>query len=499
MTDIIELKDNYPELARRIASCRFQDRSIVAELPFRESAYFERLLEGRHIGIYRPHERVCTWTARYLTADKRYLQRSLGPALVGKDHQASFEKAIASALDWFQSTDVMTHASRPRRRHRTTSVSICPIGKVYSVGHALRDYTEWTKLARTPGGHYNTLSAINHHLVPNLAHIPLEEFNAKHLRSLAAKVLEEPPRHGFSHYREPVRPEELSADDLRKRKRTFNSLVTILKMAFRQAWENGEIETERPWRCLNRVPVIHSPRRIFLNRTECQRLLENCTPALRRLVLAALYSGCRIGELANLRVQDVGFQGYGIRVSEFKRSPARFVFLPDEGMAFFLDCCRDKAPRDRVLLSDREKVWRRQHTPLFRRAVTRAKLPPGFVFHGLRHTYASELVRKGVSLEVVAKQLGHADTRTVAQTYGHLSDCVRENEIRRNFPSMGPDHASLAGKMATDLATVWSAAHSNGQFANTTTEFRNTTPLQSSHRASAEVLDVFSEAEKYMT
>lgn len=232
-------------------------------------------------------------------------------------------------------------------------------------------------------------------------------------------------------------------------------IIGILKVAFSHAWDAGKIETDRPIRCLKRISVVHTPRLLFLNRDECRTLLKRCTPALRNLVLAGLYTGCRVGELANLRVEDVGYQIFGLRISAFKRSPARFVFLPDEGMAFFLRMIEDKAPRDHVLLSDKGKVWQRQHTNLFRRAVREAKLPLEFVFHGLRHTYASDLIRQGVPIEVVARQLGHADIRTVADTYGHIAEQFREEQIRTRFSPLDDAELREAHLRSAQIEALW--------------------------------------------
>ena len=190
--------------------------------------------------------------------------------------------------------------------------------------------------------------------------------------------------------------------------------------------------------------------------------MDNASPALGRLVLAALYSGCRVGELANLRVSDVGREVYGLHIAAFKRSPARFVFLPDEGMAFFLRCCEGKEPNDRLLLSDKGKVWHRQHTNLFRRAVKRARLPREFVFHGLRHTYASDLVREGVPLSVVARQLGHSDTRTVSATYGHLAEQFREEQVRTRFSPLSEAFQAEASARRSQLDALWTSVHRGG-------------------------------------
>lgn len=441
----------------RISACPFSEEAYIRKLPYRDAPHWFTIQLSRHIGIYRPNDRICTWTARYLTSGKKYKQRRLGRAISSPDETAiGLSEAIERAFDWFNSPEVETAGNRPSSATRTSRICCTPIGSTYTVAHALRDYAEWTAIARSQGGHYNNLVLINYHLIPNFAQIPLEDFTAEHLTQLAKQVVETPPRSGFEPWNAERRSlADLSPDELRRRKRTFNSLVTILRMAFRHAWENGRIDSERPWRCLRRIAVNHSPRTIFLDRQECRRLLEACTPALRKLVQAALYTGCRVGELGALRVEDVGYQVYGVRIAAFKRSPSRFVFLPDEGMAFFLACCDGKSPRDPVFLSDKGRPWKKQHTGLFRRAVSVAGLPSEFVFHGLRHTYASDLVRQGVPLDIVAKQLGHSNTITVSNTYGHLAEHFREDQIRTKFTPLDTLQADEAARREIQLKRLW--------------------------------------------
>lgn len=387
-------------------------------------------------------------------------------------------------------------ASTPKPSGRTTGINICPVGDTYTVGHALKDYSDWTRLARSPGGHYNNLVLINYHLVPVFAHVALDDFSAKHLLSLAQRVLELPSRFGFAPYRKSVSVTKLSMDEIRRRKRTFNSLVSILRMAFEHAWDGGHIGSERPIRCLKRIPVSHAPRTIFLNREECRKLLEASTPALRNLILAALYTGCRVGELSALRAEDIGRQGYGIHVDAFKRSRPRFVFLPDEGMAFFLSLACGKADHEPVLLSDMGKIWRRQHTALFRRAVSKAGLPRTFVFHGLRHTYASDLIRSGVPIEVVAKQLGHANSITVSNTYGHLAEHYREDQIRTRFSSLSNDFGGEAARRESELQELWRSFQATPWRDYASVTPGGSTPLQAFGRAGKGVLEVFRQAER---
>jgi site-specific recombinase XerD len=56
----------------------------------------------------------------------------------------------------------------------------------------------------------------------------------------------------------------------------------------------------------------------------------------------------------------------------------------------------------------------------FKKYVIKANLNPNLNFHSLRHTFASWLVQRGVSIYEVSKLLGHSDIK-VTKIYSHLS------------------------------------------------------------------------------
>jgi integrase len=66
--------------------------------------------------------------------------------------------------------------------------------------------------------------------------------------------------------------------------------------------------------------------------------------------------------------------------------------------------------------------------------VARAKIRPTISFHGLRHTWASHAVMNGMPLMVVARNLGHADTRMVEKHYGHLAPSYLAEAVRKSAP-----------------------------------------------------------------
>ena len=145
------------------------------------------------------------------------------------------------------------------------------------------------------------------------------------------------------------------------------------------------------------------------------------------------YTGCRVSELACLKARDVGGHVFGIYVEPMKSYRGRYVVLPNEGMTFFLGQDQALGDEDFVFRMSSGRSWSGCHKHLFRDAVRRTDLPKGFVFHGLRHTYASQLVQAGTPLAMVAKLLGHTNTDTVCRTYGHLCCDGLENEISRRF------------------------------------------------------------------
>ena len=128
-------------------------------------------------------------------------------------------------------------------------------------------------------------------------------------------------------------------------------------------------------------------------------------------------------------------------------------------MIFFLSLCHGLYPREPLFKRDSGRPWRGSHKHLFKAAVRAAGLPEAFTFHGLRHTYASQLVQAGTPLLVIAEQLGHANTTTVSRTYGHLAPQIREAEVRQRFSPLDPEHAVAALRDTAALSELRHRLH----------------------------------------
>ncbi|WP_086452178.1 tyrosine-type recombinase/integrase [Marivivens niveibacter] len=425
-------------LKSRLAECPFATPNDIRSLKYRENPYFFGIMQGFHIGIYRPDAVTCTWIARYLNPEKKYRQHALGPALSFNAPALSLDEAVRRALKWFSDPQVNIQASKARVRGKTTEVAYCPIDHSEpTIGSILRTYMEWRKISATPKGFYNALVSINYFIIPVMGNVTVSEFSNENMRTLANLVLSTKPRSGFEAHKAPQDMSDLTPDDLRKRKRTYNVLVGYIKQALQYAYDDGVLENDRKVRLARRLSLSQPKIPKFISVDQCAALISQCEGCLRNLVKAALYTGCRVGELAKITAADVGAGGHGVQIGPFKYGKGRFVFLSDEGMRFFETLSENRNSDDLLFMSPLGKPWRRQHNRPFNIACANVGIPPEFTFHGLRHTYASHMIMQRVPLEVISQQLGHRSILTTFQYYGHLADKFREDEIRSKSINFG--------------------------------------------------------------
>jgi integrase len=109
--------------------------------------------------------------------------------------------------------------------------------------------------------------------------------------------------------------------------------------------------------------------------------------------------------------------------------------LTPEGADFFRQHCAGREGTESMFRCADGSTWKKsdQSRPM-RAACIHARITPPVTFHALRHTWASLAVMNGVPLMVVAKNLGHADTRMVEKHYGHLAPSYIADAIRTGAP-----------------------------------------------------------------
>ena len=96
----------------------------------------------------------------------------------------------------------------------------------------------------------------------------------------------------------------------------------------------------------------------WLSRDEIKRLVDACEEPFRSLVLAALFSGCRLGELRRLVVGDYDARSETLCIRVSKSGKSRHVTLTKEAATFFARLCAGRAAGELLLTTADGAGWR---------------------------------------------------------------------------------------------------------------------------------------------
>jgi integrase len=199
--------------------------------------------------------------------------------------------------------------------------------------------------------------------------------------------------------------------------------LASLSHAFSVAVKDWEWMQENPVLKISK-PKISNERTRFLSDEERARLIKACqkskSKGLYPVVILALSTGMRRGEILNLRWSDVDLDRGAILLQTTKNGERRFI--PLVGIA--LDLLKSRHANQ----STNSLVFPAPHSPSkpidIRSAWDTALKKTGifnFRFHDLRHTAASYLAMNQASLLEIGTLLGHK-TVQMTKRYAHLSN-----------------------------------------------------------------------------
>jgi integrase len=306
----------------------------------------------------------------------------------------------------------------------------------YTVADAAREYlVSARENARAPKEiEYN----INAFILPHLAEVEVKKLTKRRIEKWHREIAKTPARlrtrlGGEQLYR-PLDTEDEEA--VRKRRVTANKKLTTLKAALNYAWREGRVADREAWMRVQPFKGVDAPRAEYLETDEAVRLINASEDEFRPLVHAALLTGARYGELGALDVRDYSDNAQTVHVRRSKSGKPRDVHLNDEGVAFFRAQTTGRQKRDPMFPRHDGKRWGKSQQARFMTETCQRAEVTVMGFHQLRHTYASHAIMNGAPLGVVAKNLGHADTRMVEKHYGHLADRYMAETIRATAPRL---------------------------------------------------------------
>lgn len=179
---------------------------------------------------------------------------------------------------------------------------------------------------------------------------------------------------------------------------------------------------------LIKSPKIPEKLPSFLTYNEILKILEipdrNSWQFLRdKAIIELLYStGIRVGEIANLKIEDINFVDEVIKVKG-KGKKERIVPVGRPALSCLIEYI-EKRPNKKERFVFLNKYGKRLTERSIERLIKKYSLILGInkkiTPHTFRHTFATHLLDRGADLRVVQELLGH-ERITTTQIYTHLT------------------------------------------------------------------------------
>ncbi len=210
---------------------------------------------------------------------------------------------------------------------------------------------------------------------------------------------------------------------------TVNRELAVLKTLFNKALEWGRVESN-PAAKVKKFQEPPSRERI-LTADETRRLLKAAGPDLRPVLITALGTGMRRGEILALKWADVDLVRGFITITTSKSGKPRTV--PMSGTV--AEALGAVARRGEFVFHNAETGTHVKGVQTaFKAACRRAKKKPddkkdpgitGLRFHDLRHTFASKALELGADIMSVSRILGHASITMTAKYLHPTGESMR--------------------------------------------------------------------------
>jgi integrase len=320
-------------------------------------------------GVYRREGTKKYWL-RYADAHSQIIRESSGTS----DYKAALKELAKRRGEVAEGKEV------ERRR----------VHKVY-LKDVMDDYLQFVRNQRA----FKNKEYIGRELLSRFGNIPLQRFGVSLLESYQQELIAEG-----------------------KGPATVNRKMAMLKHLVRKA-NDWKMVGEGTLRTIRKVKQLKEPpgRLRYLTGQEVQRLLAACKSHIRPIVIVALNTGMRRGEILKLKWDDVDLRNGLLLVKDTKNSESRAVPINAAVREVLAGIVR-RLDSPYIFRNPKGQPYKEvKHA--FGSACRKAGIRD-FRFHDLRHSAASFMAMGGVSLLAIGTILGHK-TASMTKRYSHLS------------------------------------------------------------------------------
>jgi len=410
-------------MPRAVRDTRLETRTARQKLAVNRHPY-KRAIESGLILLYYRGKNRGSWSVRiYNSKASKYEEYKLGLADDRRDEDG------IEVLDFKQAQEKAKEKSAENTRLRTGNRKVGP----YTVKNAVDDYLEWFKAHRK--SYRDVENRMNCHVLPHFEDQPVQELTRDEIEGWHRKLALSRARVG-GHKGKKKRYRD---SEPRARKVTANRMLAYFKAALNKAHMGGKVLCNPVWKTVEPFRGVEKARVEYFSEDEIKRLINAAGPEVRPLIQAALYTGCRFSEIAQLKMNDFSAKDGTIFIEQSKSARSRFVPLTAEGVKFFEYVTAGKLSQDHIFTNSNGDHWKQLDNKAFNQAREAAKANHKGTFHSLRHTYATLMLNNGASLEVICKILGHHSIAITEKHYAHMADSVKKQAVEQYLPSFGFD------------------------------------------------------------
>ncbi len=278
----------------------------------------------------------------------------------------------------------------------------------HTFNELVEEYKKWAERQRS----FSSKIHLINQLCEDFRNVLLKNFNTKLLEQYQTKRLQGGKRQ--------AKDSEGRTIIVPNKPATVNRLQATLSHMFTKGYE-WEMLSEDILKRVRKVKMLpENNRRLrYLSNDECQTLISKCDSHLKAIVITALNTGMRKGEVLSLEWEKhIDLKHGFILLDKTKNGDRREIPINETLRSVFHGLTRRIDIPYVFHDHDAGKPYK-DIKRSFKTALRRAGIRD-FKFHDLRHTFASHLVMAGIDLTTVKELLGHK-TLTMTLRYAHLA------------------------------------------------------------------------------
>ena len=169
-----------------------------------------------------------------------------------------------------------------------------------------------------------------------------------------------------------------------------------------------------------------------------QKIIDAAAPHLKPIIYTALYTGMRLGNILNLKWENIDFinRTINITVKDRTKDGGKYLSIPmieklTDILIAIPHCSEYVFTYKGNKIGKIETAW---HNVFYKPHTKELKNPDlKYVnFHTLRHTAGTWILKQTGNLKITQQILGHADIKTTTK-YAHVLDAEKRNALEEVF------------------------------------------------------------------